>query len=121
MKRSMMQVYVKNSDTAVSFYQSVFGANVLCDHRHENGTVAHAELDIYGQVLAVCETLEPEVETGNSMQFCLHFGAGKEELVREIIEKLSAGGTFTYHGPTDWSPLMAGIRDQFGVNWCVFV
>lgn len=55
------------------------------------------------------------------MQFCLHFGDGKEELVRRIIEKLSESGKFIYHGSTDWSPIMAGIVDKFGVSWCVFV
>jgi len=93
MKRSMMQVYIKNSGEAVSFYQNVFDAKVLIDARHENGTVAHAELDIFGQVFAICETLEPEIATGNAMQFCLHFGDGNEGLVREIIEKLSDGNT----------------------------
>ncbi|MCL2003486.1 MAG: VOC family protein [Oscillospiraceae bacterium] len=121
MHRSMMQVYVKGSDLAVPFYQKAFDAGLLCDHRHENGTVFHAELDIYGQVFAICETLESEAVTGNTMQFCLHFGEGKEALVRSIIGKLSDGGKLTYHGSTDWSPLMAGIIDKFGVNWCVFV
>ena len=121
MKRSMMQVYIKNSDKAIQFYQDAFEAKALCDHRHENGTVAHAEIDIYGQVFAICETPEPEIAIGNTMQFCLHFGAGKEDIVRGIIEKLSGGGKLTYHGSTDWSPLMAGIIDRFGVNWCIFV
>ena len=121
MKRSMMQVYIKNSDKAVQFYQNVFDARVLIDARHENGTVAHAELDIFGQVFAICETLETESITGNAMQFCLHFGDGKEELVKNIIEKLSDDGMFTYNDATDWSPLVAGIIDKFGVNWCIFV
>jgi len=55
------------------------------------------------------------------MQFCLHFGDGKEELVRRIIEKLSESGKFIYYGSADWSPIMAGIVDKFGVSWCVFV
>jgi len=53
------------------------------------------------------------------MQFCLHFGDGKEELVRGIIEKLSDGGRFNYHGATHWSPLVAGIVDRFSVCWCI--
>lgn len=121
MKRSMMQVYIKNSGEAVQFYRDAFDAKVLIDARHENGTVAHAELDIFGQIFAICETLEGEVATGNSMQFCLHMGEDKTENAKNIIEKLSDGGKFTYHGSTDWSPLMAGIIDKFGVNWCVFV
>jgi PhnB protein len=117
----MMQVYVKNSDQAVPFYQNAFNAKLVCRHEHENGTIAHAELDVYGQIVAICETLEEETTTGNTMQFCLHFGEGKEAQVRSIIEKLSDGGSFTYHGPIDWSPLLAEMIDKFGVNWCIFV
>lgn len=121
MLRSMMQIYIKNSAQAVPFYQNAFDANLVCCHYTENGTIAHAELDIFGQILAICETLDNESVTGNTMQFCLHFGEGKEELVRKIIDKLSIDGKFTYHGSTDWSPLMAGIIDKFGINWCIFV
>ncbi len=64
MKRSMMQVYVKNSDQAVPIYQNAFGASLLCDHRSVK---------------------------------------------------------VAFRGPTDWSPLAAGIIDRFGVNWCIFV
>ena len=121
MKRSMMQIYIKNSDQAVLFYQNAFDAILMCNYQNDDGTVAHAELDVFGQVLAICETLEKETATGNSMQFCLHFGEGKEDLVRSVIEKLSDGGKFTFHDSTDWSPLVAGIIDKFGVNWCIFV
>ena len=81
MYRSMMQVYVKESDKALDFYQKAFDAKVVADHRHENGTVAHAELDIYGQIFAICETREDDVDAGNSMQFCLHFGVAKNFLI----------------------------------------
>ena len=121
MKRSLMQVYIKNSAEAVQFYHDAFDAKVLCDHRQGNGAVAHAELDVYGQILAICETIESEVVTGNSMQFCLHFGEGNEELVKSIISKLADGGELTFHDATDWSPLVASIIDRYGVNWCIFV
>ena len=121
MYRSMMQVYVKNSDLAVPFYQKVFNAPVLVNALNAEGKAEHVELDIFGQVLAISESLESETVTGNSMQFCLDFGEGKQELVEKIIENLSDGGKFNYHGSTDWSPLVADIVDKFGVRWCIFV
>jgi len=117
----MMQVYVKKSDQAVPFYLNAFDAKLVCRHQNDDGTIAHAELDVFGQIMAICESDQKETITGNSMQFCLHFGEGKEELVRKIIDNLSEGGKFTYHGPTDWSPLVAAIVDKFGVHWCIFV
>ena len=121
MHRSMMQVYVKKSDQAVPFYLSALDAKLGCRHENDDGTIAHAELDVYGQILAICETEQEETITGNSMQFCLHFGEGKEELVRKIITNLSDGGKTQYIGQTDWSPLMADLIDKFGVRWCIFV
>ena len=58
MQMSMMQVYIKNSDQAVEFYQNVFGAEVLIYGKHENGTIVHAEQNIFGQIFAFCETPE---------------------------------------------------------------
>lgn len=126
MHRSMMQVYVKGSDQALGFYQRAFDAETLCDHRNEDGTVAHAELDIYGQVFAICEAREPEVVTGNAMQFCLHLGKGKEELAKKMYEALKEDcvkitAPITSQGECPWSPCLFALIDRFGVNWCAFV
>ena len=126
MYRSMMQVYVKESVKALKFYQCAFDAKLLCDHRNENGTVMHAELDIDGQVFTICESGENEINSGNTMQFCLHYGEGKEAIVmkaynvlKEDCIKLTA--PITSPGECPWSPCLFGVIDKFGVNWCVFV
>jgi len=122
----MMQVYIKNSVQAIPFYQNAFDAKVLCDHRHENGTVAHAELDICGQVFAICEARENDINTGNIMQFCLHFGEGTEALVRKAYDVLledciQLTAPITGPGECPWSSCLFGVIDKFGVNWCIFV
>ena len=111
----------RNSDQAVPFYQNVFDAKLVCSHSNDDGTIAHAELDIFGQILAISESDQKETITGNSMQFCLHFGEGNEELVRRIIDNLSDGGEILYPGPVEWSPLLTDLIDKFGVRWCIFV
>jgi len=122
----MMQVYVKDSGQAIQFYRDAFDAIIICDHRNDDGTVAHAELDIYGQTFAVCETREDIVNTGNTMQFCLHFGEGKEEIVMKAYEILKEDcveltAPITGLGECPWSPCLFGVIDRFGVNWCVYV
>jgi len=126
MHRSMMQVFVKESDKALVFYRRAFDAQVKCDHRNADGTVAHAELDVYGQILAIMELPEDEAITGNTMQFCLHFGKGKEALVKKIYEALKEDcieitAPITGPGECPWSPCLFGLIDRFGVNWCIFV
>ena len=126
MHRSMMQVNVKESGKALDFYRRAFDAEIKCDHRNADGTVAHAELDIYGQVFAIMELPEGEAIPGSTMQFCLHFGKGKEALVKSIYEILKEDcieitAPITGPGECPWSPCLFGLIDQFGVNWCIFV
>ena len=126
MHRSMMQAYVKESGKALDFYRRAFDAEVKCDYRNADGTVAHAELDVYGQVFAIMELPEGEAVTGNTMQFCLHFGKGKEALVKRIYEALKEDcieitAPITGPGECPWSPCLFGLIDKFGVNWCIFV
>lgn len=123
MYRSMMQVYVKGSDKAVELYQKAFDAELVASYPHSDGTYMHAELNIYGQILAVSEELESEESiTGTTMQFCLHFGEGKEEMVQKAYDTLKEGAKI--HNPLSpcgFSSLMFGLIDKYGINWCIFV
>ncbi len=128
MKRSMMQVYAKGSDKALTLYQKAFGAKLVSSYPNEDGTYGHAELDVYGQILAIAESsyggnfAQEARVTGNTMQFCLHFGEGQETLVTKAYEGLKEGATILYPlGPCEYSPLMVDLIDAFGVRWCLFV
>lgn len=122
MYRSMMQVYVKDSGRALEFYEKVFDAKVKCSYPNSDGTLAHAELDVYGQVVALAELNDCKAVPGNTMQFCLHFGDGKEETVRNIYNLLKDGAEILYPlNPVDYSPLLADLIDKYGVRWCIFV
>ncbi len=121
MLRSMMQVYVKGSVEAVQLYDQAFGAQLICEHRNEDGSFLHAELCVYGQIVAVSESRDAEITTGNTMQFCLHFGEDNKHLVEKAYEVLKQDATITAPlGPCFFSPCMVGLIDRFGVNWCLF-
>jgi len=122
MYRSMIQIYVKKSDTALDFYQKAFGTKLLCKYINSDGTIAHSELDVFGQIMAVSELDEDNVITGNTMQFCLHFGEGKEDIVKKIYDVLKEDAKIICPlDKCDFSSLMVCLVDKFGVNWCVFV
>jgi len=123
MLRSMMQVFVRESDKAVMFYQQTFGAELISAYSNEDGTYMHAELDVFGQVLALSEaSKEEEIAIGNTMMFCLHFGKGKEVLVTKIYDALKDGAQITSPlGPCSYSSLEASLVDKFGIWWCIFV
>ena len=121
MLRSMMQMYVKGSCSAVELYQKAFEATLSNEHKDENGDYIHAELNAFGQILAISEAGEERI-SGNTMQFCFHFGEGNEEVVEKAYDLLKDGAEISYPlGPCFFSPYMFGLIDKFGVNWCLFV
>lgn len=121
MKRSMMQMFVKNSVSAVELYTKAFNAELLCAYQDDKGGYMHSELNAYGQILAVSEITD-NVIVGNNMMFCFHFGADGEDNVKKAYEALTDGAEIhTPIGPCDFSPCMFGLIDKFGINWCLFV
>lgn len=88
MLRSMMQVYVKGSIEAVQLYQKAFDAKLVSEYKDDDGSYIHAELDVFGQILALSETREEENITGNIMQFCLQFGDINKDLLEKAFKVL---------------------------------
>ena len=123
MLRSMMQAYVKESGQAVALYQKAFDAELAASYANPDGTYMHAELNVYGQILAISEAPKDEESiTGTTMQFCLHFGDGKEELVQKAYHVLKDNAKIVYPlSSCSYSALMADLIDKYGVRWCIFV
>ena len=121
MSRSMMQMYVKGSTSAVELYQKAFEATLSNEHKDENGNFIHAELNAFGQILAISEAGEERIP-GNTMQFCFHLGEGEKEAIQKAYVLLKDGAEISYPpGPCFFSPYMFGLVDKFGINWCFFV
>lgn len=120
MKRSMMQVFVKGSIEALELYKMAFDAEVLCAYPDGNGGYMHAELNAFGQIIAVSEILE-EAAIGNTMMFCFEFGEGGENLVKKAYEVLKNGAKVENPPQKcDYSPCQCVLTDKFGVTWCLF-
>jgi PhnB protein len=121
MKRIFMQVYVKGSEEAVKFYRRAFDAPLVVAYQNDDSAYIHAELDVYGQILAVCEA-DDNLSIGNQMQFCLHFESDERDKVAKAYEVLLEVARRTYGplGPCPFSPYMASLVDKFGIFWCIF-
>ena len=114
MKRTLMQVYVKDSAGAIELYQKAFNAKIVCD-----GGPEHTELDVYGQIVAVSER---KAKQGSNMQFCLQFDLDEKDKVKKACEVLQQGAKKAYPPDScDWSPYVTGVVDKFGVSWCIYV
>ena len=121
MLRSMMQMYINDSSNAVDLYQKAFEATLSNEYKDENGNYIHAELNAFGQILAISEANEERI-SGNTMQFCFHLGEGNEEVVKKSYDLLKDGGEILQPlGACFFSSYMFGLIDKFGINWCLFV
>ncbi len=123
MKRSLFQVYVKDSKNAVLFYQNAFESPLGLHYRNEDGTFMHAELSIHGHILAVSEAdSSAQTVTGNTMQCCFHFEEEEESFVRKAYDVLKNGAEVIHPlGPCSYSSLMTDLIDKYGIRWCLFV
>ena len=121
MKRTLMQIYVNGSIEAVDFYQKAFDAKLGYNEKNPNGNgYFHAELDIFGQILAVSEAENRKV--GDTMQFCLHFDKNESNIVTKAYDvlKIDAKNIDYPLGSCVFSPHMASLIDKFGIWWCIF-
>lgn len=121
MKRSLMQLYINNTKAAVSFYQKAFDASIVSEHKNEDGSYLHVELDLGGQIIALSESIESDVIIGNTMQFCLQFGDSEKHRIMKAFEILKVNAEILIPlGPCFYSELMVSLVDQYGINWCLF-
>ncbi|MFV0392905.1 MAG: VOC family protein [Coprobacillaceae bacterium] len=124
MKRTLMQVYVKNSREAVLTYQKAFDAKLGYNVKNDDGSYYHSELDVYGQILAVAQMPDNKqtLITGNVMQFCLHFKDTEKSCIDKAYETLKLDATILVPlGPCDFSDYMTDFIDKYGVRWCLFL
>lgn len=122
MSRSIFQVYVKGSIEAVELYQKAFDAKIVSEYKNENGSYIHAELDVFGQIVALAEALAGERIAGTTMQLCFHLDKNKEESIKKAYELLKEDADISFSlGKSFFSPLMFGLIDKYGVNWNLFL
>jgi len=118
-----MQIYAKGSGEAVRLYQKAFDAALNTFGAPPDAQeYTHAELDVYGQIVAVAEARGKQRKAGRNMQFCLQFDLDEQDKVTKAFEVLQRGAKEVYPPDScDWSPYVAGIVDKFGVSWCIYV
>lgn len=124
MKRMFYQIYVKNADAAIALYQQAFDATLLNEMRGAEGQIVHAEIDIFGHVLALSESELPQGQqiAGNTMQFCIQFQADEAATIQRAYQALEEGASINHPlGPCFYSECMTDLTDRFGVRWCLFI
>ena len=121
MKRAMMQIYAKKSAEAWEFYKIVFpDAIETCCYKNDDDSIGHAEMTLFGQVIALAQW--EEASTGNAMQFCFQLDDTEKHVIDRAYEMMKVDGkVLNQLGPVDYSPYMMALTDKYGVNWCMFI
>jgi PhnB protein len=113
---------------ALSFYQSVFGGDlVIVTYRDANAVGAPAEADqvMWGQVAAASgfRIMAYDVPSrlswnAGEIPFFVSVRGDAADDITGCWEKLAAGATILQPlAPAVWSPLYGMLKDQFGVTW----
>jgi len=113
---------------ALSFYQSVFGGDlVIVTYRDANAVGAPAEADqvMWGQVAAASgfRIMAYDVPSrlswnAGEIPFFVSVRGDAADDITGRWEKLAAGATILQPlAPAVWSPLYGMLKDQFGVTW----
>ena len=119
---SMIQLYVEESGKALEFYKKAFDAKVKGEiHWHateEEGIIIHAELDVFGQTLAISDVEYGIGETtvfGNNIQIC--FRGLSVDRINKIYEVLKDSAVSDNPpGNLGYSDYGFGITDKYGIH-----
>ena len=112
--QTLISTYVNGSDEAIELYQKAFEAELgyTIPSEENDCKYYHAELNIYGQTLAIAEAkyalkfyesvISPTEEcvkllsqteriTGNTMEICIYYDKGSTDKIKQAYEVLREG------------------------------
>jgi PhnB protein len=111
---------VHDAAEAIEFYQRAFGAIEVLRLDGPGGLVAHAEIEIAGQPVMVCDPLPwfstkpPTVLGGTSASVLVYV----DDVDAALSRAVDAGATLTLE-PKDqfWGDRLGEVFDPFGHSW----
>jgi PhnB protein len=113
---------VRNARAAIDYYIRAFGARELFRLTEPDGKVGHAEMDLDGHVLMLCEEYpdmgvrSPEGLAGTAVTLHLHVDDADALLARAV----EAGGTLERAAQDHFYGERSGtLRDPFGHRWLI--
>lgn len=111
---------VKNTDEAINFYKTVFGARETLRLVEPGGRIGHAELDFDGTTLMLADEF-PEYgftapKSGEGTSFTVHLHVDNAD---EVIGRAVEAGAKIEIEPKDhfYGERSGSIRDPFGHRW----
>jgi PhnB protein len=111
----------KGADAALKWYTTIFGAKEKMRFDSPDGTIAHAEITIGGDVIMVSEEMpeynsSPKTVGGNSVNLCIYV-PDVDAVIKKAVNngaKLVAPVKDEFYGDRS-----GRIEDPFGYRWIV--
>ena len=127
MKAAAYLYFKHNAKEAIETYQTVFGAEVICEYFYDENTtenqellgkIFHAELKIGDLNLYVADS--DQGSSFSSTQFVVEFS--EEDEARKCLEKISQIGKVTQDfKKMPFGPTIAHAEDKFGIKWDIVI
>ena len=127
MKQIIPEVYVKDAQNALTFYEELFGGRVknlqmsdeLKMFKDQKGKVVHAELHINPRcVLYFADIFDERRKKTGNMTLMLHMESMAE--IQRIYDVLSQNGKVGMPlQETFWGAYHAIVTDKFGAPWAL--
>ena len=111
----------KGADAAIKWYVNVLGAKEKMRFNSPDGTVAHAEITLSGDVIMLAEenpqyNSSPKTLKGNSVNLCIYVSD-----VDAVIKKATENGATLILPAEDqfYGDRSGRIEDPFGYRWII--
>ncbi|MCL2199262.1 MAG: VOC family protein [Defluviitaleaceae bacterium] len=129
-----MLTFDRQCEEAIEMYKKAFGAEVVVfmrfseadpkdwksDNEDDKKLIYHAQLNIGGQRLLLCDNLFNDLPRGHSVYPVMSFKTAEE--VRAAYDVLVDGATIISPlGKTTYSAAVATLVDKFGIHWDLMV
>ncbi len=111
---------VHNAAEAIEFYQQAFGATEVLRLDGPGGQIAHAEIEIAGQPVMICDPLpwfstKPPTVLGGTSASVLVYVDDVDAALRRAVD---AGATLTTEAKDQfWGDRLGEVFDPFGHSW----
>ena len=111
---------VHDAAEAIEFYQQAFGATEVLRLDGPGGQIAHAEIEIAGRPVMICDPLpwfstKPPTVLGGTSASVLVYVADVDAALRRAVE---AGATLRNEAKDQfWGDRLGEVFDPFGHSW----
>jgi len=124
MKKLLPPIYIENCQTALAYYQKIFGGEIINTQLSDGiemfqgheGKLIHAELHINESCILYFADVFGQIESGNHIWLMIELESAEE--LQTVYHSLSKDGKIKMElQDTFWGSKYGVVADKFGLTW----